>query len=388
MDILKSTLLLSIFILFACNNPEKEEKSSGIVSAEKHDKGLHLSKAQFENAQMKTGQLSEQPFVKTIQTSGMIDVPPQSRAEISTFAGGYVKTMPLLEGSRISKGQRVVTLENPEFIKIQQDYLETVEQLAYLKTEYERQKTMFGENITSQKKYLKAKSEYKIALAHGNSLRQNLKMLNINPTAVEAGNIVSEISIYSPIDGSVTGIFVNIGSYVSPADKIIEVINNDHIHLEMNVFEKDLMNLAKGQEILFTVSETSNENFKGEVYLIGTSINLDTRSVLVHGHFDKKAKHNFTAGMFVEARIVIDSTSHLALPERAIVEKEDKQYALLIENETDNEFQIHPTEVETGATYQGFTAIKNASVFTKDSRFITHGGFVLLKEEGGEGHSH
>lgn len=387
MNYIKSLLLLSILVLAACNNSKTEEATLETTSEENNSGIIHLSKAQFENAKMEVGQLTEKPFAETVQTSGMIDVPPQSRAVISAFSGGYIKNTPLLVGNKVSKGQRLVTLENPEFITMQQNYLETAEQLSYLKSEYERQKIMFDEKITSQKSYLKAESEYRSNLARYNSLKKNLEMLNINPVSVQAGNIVSQVNIYSPIDGNVTQVYVNTGTYVSPADKIMEIMNTDHIHLELKVFEKDLLQLKKEQEILFTVPEASKEVFKGEVHLVGTSIDPNTRIALVHGHIDEKDEQNFTTGMFVEAQIVTGTSNQWALPENAVVEMEGKNYVLLIENENTEEFEILPVEVKIGANYNGFTAIEKSEVFKPDSTFLTKGAFVLLQEEGG-GHSH
>ncbi len=385
MKYIKSLLLLLALVLTACNNSEKE--SPLLTSPEGRDDIVNLTKAQFENAKMEIGQLTEKPFAETVQTSGMIDVPPQSRAVISAFAGGYIKNTPLLVGNKVSKGQRLVTLENPEFITMQQNYLETAEQLSYLKSEYERQKIMFDEKITSQKSYLKAESEYRSNLARYNSLKKNLEMLNINPASVKAGNIVSAVNIYSPIDGNVTRVFVNTGTYVSPADKIMEIMNTDHIHLELKVFEKDLLQLKKEQEILFTVPEASKEVFKGEVHLVGTSIDPNTRIAMVHGHIDEKDEQNFTAGMFVEAQIVTGTSNQWALPENAVVEMEGKNYVLLIKNESAEEFEILPVEVKIGSTYNGFTAIGKSEEFKPETKFLTKGAFVLLKEEGG-GHDH
>ncbi len=386
MNYIKSLLLLLALVLTACNDSAKD--SPHLTSPEGRDDIVHLSKAQFENAKMEVGQLTEKPFAETVQTSGMIDVPPQSRAVISAFAGGYIKNTPLLVGNKVSKGQLLVTLENPEFITMQQNYLETLAQLSYLKSEYERQRIMFDEKITSQKSFLKAESEYKSNLARYNSLKKNLEMLNINPASVQAGNIVSAVNIYSPIDGNVTQVFVNTGTYVSPADKIMEIMNTDHIHLELKVFEKDLLQLKKGQEILFTVPEASTETFLGEVHLVGTSIDPNSRIAMVHGHIDEKDEHNFTAGMFVEAQLVTGTSDQWALPENAVVEMEGTHYVLQIENETADEFEIHPVAVKIGPTYKGFTAIENAEAFKPDTKFLTKGGFVLLQEEGGGGHSH
>ncbi|SRX55180.1 efflux RND transporter periplasmic adaptor subunit [Aequorivita sp. CIP111184] len=383
MNYIKSILLLLIFTLVSCNNSNKEVVSSAITSEETNSGTIHLSKAQFENSKMEVGQLTEKPFAETVHTSGVIDVPPQSRAVISAFSGGYIKNTPLLVGNKVSKGQRLVTLENPEFITMQQNYLETAEHLSYLKSEYDRQKIMFDEKITSQRSYLKAESEYKSNLARYNSLKKNLEMLNMNPASVEAGNIVSQVNIYSPIDGNVTQVFVNTGTYVSPADKIMEIMNTDHIHLELKVFEKDLLQLKKEQDILFTVPEASDETFNGEVHLVGTSIDPNSRIAMVHGHIDEKDENNFTAGMFVEAQIITGTLNQMALPENAVVEMEGKNYVLLIQNEDAEGYELRSMEVKTTANYKGFTAIEKNDQFKADSKFLTKGAFVLLNEEGG-----
>ncbi len=384
MNYIKSIFLLSALIFIGCNQGEKtESQETEIHTAEER---IHVSKAQFASAKMEIGSLTEKPFAQTVKTSGMIDVPPQSKAVISAFSGGYIKNTPLLIGDKVTKGQRLVTLENPEFITMQQSYLETAEQLSYLKSEYERHKTMLEENITSQKSFLKAESDYKTSLARTNSLKKNLQMLNINPEAVLAGNIVSQVSIFSPISGYVTDVFVNTGSYVSPSDKIMEIINTDHIHLELKVFEKDLIHIKKDQEILFKVPEASQEYYKGDVHLVGTSINPNSRVALVHGHLDHDNDAHFSTGMFVEAEIVTGASTVLALPEEAVIELEDAYFVLLLESENNEEYEFHPIEVKVKQTYNGFTSFETE--LPLEGTYLTKGGFVLLQVEDTGGHSH
>src|SRR5690554_6488055 len=151
MNPIKYILLCSTLMLVSCNNNKSVENQSQVSDTEAHDDIIHVSKAQFDSAKMSFGNVTEKDFAQTVHTNGVIDVPPQSKAVISAFSGGYIKNTPLLIGDKVTKGQRLVTLENPEFITMQQSYLETAEQLSYLKSEYERHKTMLEENITSQK---------------------------------------------------------------------------------------------------------------------------------------------------------------------------------------------------------------------------------------------
>ena len=183
---------------------------------------------------------------------------------------------------------------------MQQEYLEIKEQLTYLKSEYERQQILIKENISSQKSFLKAESDYKKAEATYNGLRKQLDLLKISPSDVEKGIISTTSTLNAPISGSITQVNVSLGMYVSPATPIIEIVDNDHIHLELSVFEKDIMKIHKGQEISFKIPEASSEEYKAEVYLISTSIE-ENRTIRVHGHLKDRTSHNFLTGMFVNA---------------------------------------------------------------------------------------
>lgn len=377
---IKFLILFASFLIFGCNTNKEQETAA----APADDDTVFLSKAQFDNAKMEIGTVEEKDFAETVHATGVVDVPPANKAVISAFYGGYVKNASFMIGDRVKKGERLVTLENPEFITMQQNFMETAEQLNFLKSEYERQKTMLAENITSQKSFLKAESDYKTAVARTNSLRKSLQLLNINPNSVLNGEVVSQVTIYSPITGYITKISVNSGTYVSPSDEIMEVVNTDDIQLELKIFEKNILHLKKGQEILFRVPEASSEVFMAKVNLVGTSINSQSRSAVVHGTIDKLEDLHFSAGMFVEADVVTGTSTHSALPEDAVVEMEGTSYVLKIESEDNDGYTLLPIEIVPEFTYKGFTSFKNP---LPAGKFLTKGGFSLLQGEGG-GHSH
>lgn len=375
-------LCLLGFLMIGCNNSENKIDAIENIQSPLDDNLITVSKQQFENAGMKLGELTEQDFAETVQASGMIDVPPQNRAVISAFAGGYIKNTPLLVGDKVRRGQLLVTLENPEFITMQQQYLETAEQLKYLRSDYERQKTLVEENITSQKRFLKAESDYKVAKSRYISLKKNLEMLNINPVNVENGTITSQTAIYSTINGSITQLNLKMGAYVSASDVLMEIINIDHMHLELKVFEKDIMHLKKDQEILFRIPESSNKKYTAMVHLIGTSIDPEERIALVHGHIDEDSEKNanFTVGMFVDAAIVTDKSKKIALPEDAVIEQQNKMFVLKLQNEDTDSYHFKLEEVTTISSYNGYQAIDSRAKFKKEDRFLTKGGFALVQD--------
>ncbi|PWL39571.1 efflux transporter periplasmic adaptor subunit [Flagellimonas aquimarina] len=374
-NIYKIIFLALVFALSGCGG--KNNPSATIENKKITDGHIQVTHAQFEQSKMLLGSFEEKQFPDVVIVNGMIDVPPENRAVVNATMGGYIKSTPLLIGDRVNKGQVLVTIENPKFVTIQQQYMEVNEQLTYLKAEYDRQITMKVENITSQKSYLKAESEYKSAVARHTGLDKQLRMLNISPSRVREGAISSVVSVYAPISGSITKVNVTKGSYVSPATEILEIIDNDHIHLELSVFEKDIMKIKKGQKINFKIPEASPETYKAEVHLVGASIEA-TRTIKVHGHLEDESSNNFLTGMFVEASIITDSTIEKALPSKSVIVVDGVSYVLVLDKNESDTYYFNQVEVVVKESHDGFSIIENKDDFKPNTQFLTKGSFSLL----------
>ncbi|MFV8343241.1 efflux RND transporter periplasmic adaptor subunit [Flavobacterium sp. XS2P39] len=368
-NIIYSLVLISL--LFSCKDSKKEEATT------KDDGLISITASQFQSSAMKIATPTEQDFDVTILTSGKIDVPPQNRATVTTFMGGYVKSTILLVGNRVTKGQALLTLENTAFLDIQKDYLEIAEQLKYLKSEYERQKTLYDEKITSQKNYLKAESEYRRAKAMYQNLKEKLILLKITPTNVEKGKLTSVITVYSPISGDIVIMNANVGMYVAPSDVILEIVDTDHLHLELAVFEKDILNVKIGQKINFKVPEASKEIFKAEVHLVGKSIEGTDRTINVHGHLDDSIRQQLLTGMFVEAGIVVKSKKGLAIPSEALITENNKKFVLLAVHDL-NGYSFRKTSVDLGEKSENFVEIIPNNTVNSSSKILIKGVFDLV----------
>src|SRR5690606_20715229 len=148
----KAFLVLNISLLFAlasCGNKEVDSAKALDISENPHTDEITITRAQFETTNMRLGVIETKTFSRQVKANGYIDVPPDQKASVSVKLGGFVKSVTVLPGDRITKGKVLFTLENPEFIQLQQEYLENYAQLEYLKSDYERQKTLADENIAS-----------------------------------------------------------------------------------------------------------------------------------------------------------------------------------------------------------------------------------------------
>lgn len=369
-------LVLAIVFFNSCGG---EKKSPEDENTEKEDNSLvEVTQEQFNSMKMEVSTLQEREFDNTIKASGKIDVPPKSRAKVSSFVGGYVKTTSLLVGDKVSKGQPLLTLESPEYIDLQQSYLEIAGQMEYLKSEYERQKTLFDEKISSQKKYLEADSDYKRAKATYESLRQKLNMLRINPAQVEQGKFSSYITVYSPISGDITAINANVGMAISPTDVIMEIVETQAMHLELAVFEKDIFNLKTGQKIRFAVPQVGSQEFEAKVTQIGKSIEGNDRIINVYASLDSDTKQKLITGMFVEAQLIADSRNALSVPFDAVTTEEGNNFLLVLESEKDGVYTFRKTLVKAGERNGDWIEIIPDDKFSSNTKVLIKGAYDVV----------
>lgn len=370
--------ILTLPFLIACGGNETVENQESEI--EETSTTLIVTNAQFELGKMELGTLTEQSFNNVVKANGALDVPPENKATVSAYFGGYVKSISLLQGQKIAKGQTLFVLENPDYIQVQQDFLEAKSQLSYLKSDYERQKELATNNVSSQKTFLKAESEYKMTLAKYESLKKKLQLMNINPNSVTEYNMNSTITVKSPIAGFVTSVLATKGLFLNPSDIALTIMNTDHMHVELNIFEQDLTNVAIDQDVTFRI-QNSNTIYKAKVYLINKAIDTENRTIKVHCHFiNEEDAIALTPGMFVEAEIYASSDSSLALPTNSVVSIENKSYILLKKERSKNEITFERVEVKPGQINGNYIEILNSRDFKSDDQFLITGAFNLIQE--------
>lgn len=377
-------LFISTMLLAACGSkeekaPEKEEAHHG------EEWEVALTPEQRITAGVETGTVEYRTLSGTIKVNGLLDVPPQQLVSISAPMGGFLKSSELLQGKHVNKGEVIATLQDPSYIQLQQDYLETVSQLEYLKAEYERQEELSAENVNARKTYQQAKANYQTAQAKTKGLKEKLKLININAAQLEKGDIQSTINLYAPISGFVTEVNVNMGKYVNPTDVMFEIVDTEHLHAELTVFERDVPLLKLGQKVRFILANETKERI-ATVYLIGREISAD-RTVRVHCHLDREDK-NLLPGMYLTAFVETKNMQLTAVSEKAIVNFEGADYIFIEQGD-----HFKAMQVKTGIKELGYVELVLPPSFdVQQSKVVIKGAYDLLAKlknsEEGEEHGH
>lgn len=361
-------VVLWVFSAIQCQQKEETTTKTGTP---KDENTVSLTDAQLRNAPIETTELSMQSISTVLKLNGKIDVPPQNLVSVSTPLGGYLKSTGLLPGMKVSKGQVIAVIENPQFVQLQQDYLMAKSKYYFAQLDYNRQKKLNQSQASSDKVMQMAQSEMNSQQIMMNAIAQQLQLVNINAGSVTAGNIRKSVPVYSSINGFVSKVNVNIGKYVNPSDVLFELINPADIHLNLKVYEKDLAMLKTGQRIVAYSNINPDKKYDGEILLTGKD--LDGNGIAdVHCHFEKYDPE-LIPGMYMNAEVETETSFSNAVPEESVVDFEGKSYVFVeVKKQT---YKMVP--VITNESENGFIQILNFQDF-KGKKIVTKNAYTLL----------
>jgi cobalt-zinc-cadmium efflux system membrane fusion protein len=311
--------IIGLGVFYSCKNEpaiSKEEKTDSIPVVKVNAKQMQTMGIELES-------LQEHAMNDFVLANGMIDVPPESRAVVTAKMEGFVKQSNLLIGDYVSQGQVLTVLETPRLIILQEDYLTAKNQIVYLQQEFDRQTKLALEDVGAKKNLQKTASELQMAKVRLASLEKQLQFIGLNTNHVTVNSISSQFTVISPISGYIKAVHIAKGQSVLPETVLFEITSKEHLHVELQVFEKDISKIKKGQKVYFQSPNLGNQMFQGDVFLIGQSFDNQTKTVNIHVHFEEK-NTPFLPNMYINARIAVGENKVLAIAEEAIVYEGDE----------------------------------------------------------------
>ncbi|GGE41968.1 cobalt-zinc-cadmium efflux system membrane fusion protein [Pedobacter psychrotolerans] len=368
------TIIAAVLVstLMACGTTDKKtEAKANTQSPQMPEDEVQLTAEQVKNAGIQTGNFQLKAMHHIIKVNGLVDVPPENAFSVSVPMGGYIKSMKIIPGMMVKKGSLLATVEDQQYIQLQQDYLTAKNKLRFASADYQRQKGLNQTKASSDKVYQLAESEYNNEKVLVNALAEKLRLIGINPTALNESNITRNISIKAPVSGVVIKVNVNAGKYVSNTDVLFEMISQGGLHANLTVLEKDAANLKVGQKIVCTSSTNPEKNYIAKIHLITPSIDND-RTTSVHCDLEN-ADRKLLPGAFLSASISVSNANMEAINDDAIVKWNSKYY--VFSDLGNHKYKM--TEVEPGESVDGFTAINTKAKLNKV--IIKNAYAVLMK---------
>ena len=363
-------------ITTGCNAPSEKAPEKAAIDKTAGTETVSLSMAAFKNAGILCGPAEAAAFSDEITANGVADVPPQNLASVSAPLPGYVTKLNIVPGSPVNKGEVLCVLQHPDFITLQQDYLESASRLVYLQQELERQQALTAGDAGSLKKLQLSVADEAVMRARVQALTARLRLAGVSAAALNKRGIKSDFEVRSPFNGYVKAVHITLGKFANPSDVLFELVDRDHMHLELKVFEKDVYKLKAGQEIQYSLPGEKAALHKASVYLIGSTIEPETRAVNVHAHLHSDFKM-LLPGTYVSARILAGKRTGFALPDGAVVRQGEKTYIFIRTASTAQSVHFKRIAIEAGTTESGQTEVELPAELQKNADIVRSGAWFL-----------
>ncbi|KFF00662.1 secretion protein HylD [Chryseobacterium formosense] len=394
----------ALIFLVSCGKKDSNESESEIKTekTEEHGEEAPQTIASLTEEQMKAvgitlGKIEMKELTSTIKANGALRVPNNNKATITSMYGGIIKTLNVQIGDFVKKGQVIASISNPEYIQLQEQYLTVKSRIAFAEQEYKRQKELFDNDAGAKKNLQSSDAELKTLRTQRSSLQRQLQIMGINPANISNGNLRSGLAITSPISGTVSNISAQIGSYVDISSPVAEVIDNGSLHLDLQVFEKDLPKMKVGQIVHFKLTNNPETEYDAKIYSIGSSFENDSKTISVHCSVTGN-KAGLIDGMNITGIVSLDKSTTPAVPNEAIVEADSKYYIFIKTDKKpeehhaeESEYQdeqkapekeskainFEKIEVVKGSSDMGYTAITTVNEISDDAEVVVKGAFFV-----------
>ncbi|MDN3619411.1 efflux RND transporter periplasmic adaptor subunit [Polaribacter undariae] len=271
-------------------------------------------------------------------------------------------------GERVAKGQAVAQIYSPELIAAQQELI-----------------TAYKLKGSQPQLYNAVKNKFKNWMIHGPQLNE----------VEQTGKVKNSFTIYSHVSGVVTEISINVGSHIMDGKPIFKVSNLNTVWANFDVYENQISQFKKGQDVEVTTNAYPNKAFKGKVNFIDPILDTQTRTVNLRVVLNNK-NELFKPGMFVEGKmkgiVSVDKKQVITIPASAVLWTGKRSVVYVKTNPKEPIFEMREITLgnQVNSNYQVLEGLNNGNeivtngTFTVDAAAQLQGKKSMMNKGGGK----
>lgn len=281
---------LATIVLTACSGKGKVQKDDNVVE--------NKTLVKIENVDYR-------PVVQEGNYTATVE--PELINNISASSPNRIKQILVDEGMRVSKGQKLVVLDDVNT------------------TSYEMQVANAKANLENvQINYDRAVELLKI----GGGTQQNVDQMQLQLTNAKNSlataertlrNVQENTILVSPINGIVTARNYDPGDMTSTLP-ILTVAQVQPVKIVINVSESELSHVKKGMAAEVRFDTYGNEMFDGIVTMVAPTVDADSRTFGVEITVNN-SDNRILPGMFGRVKLNLGEAEHVVVPDRAVVKQ-------------------------------------------------------------------
>jgi len=318
----------------------------------------------------------KQSLAGVISATGKVEANADRIAHVSPRISGKIVAVKASLGDSVSTGQILATLDSVELGEAINRYHQSRTRIALAQSNMDRIKALVEKKIAARKDILQAETDYKMAQTELHTDEERLSLYGVSASDL-AGDKHKRplLPVRSPIAGIITEKHAIVGELSDPSKSLYTVADLSSVWVLVDINEKDLAKVRKGQGAIVSVGAFPDLKLKGRIAYIADLVDEATRTVKARVEVSnpgRKLKPEMFAS--VELALPADTPPVLAVPEDAFQELEGKKVLFVTEDGT----EFEPRKVELGRASGGMAEV--VAGLKEGERYAVKGSFLLKSE--------
>jgi len=362
----------------AGGHDEDKEKKEGHEGHDEHGESGNVkmtAEVQKQNGVI-VAAAKKQRLAGVISATGKVEANADRIAHVSPRISGKIVAVKASLGDSVASGQTLVTLDSVELGEALNRYHQSRTRLALAQSNMERIKNLVEKKIAARKDIFQAETDFKTVQTELHTDEERLSLYGVSTSDLKGEDHKRPLlPVKSPINGIITEKHAIVGELSDPSKSLYTVADLSSVWVLVDINEKDLTKVRKGQAAIVSVGAFPNLKMKGRITYIADLVDEATRTVKARievGNPGRKLKPEMFAT--VELALPADTPPVLSVPEDAMQEVEGKKVLFV----TDNGTEFEPRKVELGRASGGMTEV--VSGLKEGERYAAKGSFLLKSE--------
>ncbi len=370
--LMPGSLLALVLLLAACKPAETPDEA---VVEQQDPNVVELSP--LLQSQVKIAEVGKAEIREVLRVPGSIQADDQRVARIGASVTGRITDIKAVLGQDVRQGEVLATLNSTELAQNQLLYIKAAQQIALQTKAVERARLLLEADVIGAAELQRREAELDAAKADLYTAKEQLQVLGMSEKAIaqiaRSGQIRSYSNVDARLSGTVISRKVNLGQVVQPAEELFIVADLSRVWAVAEVPEQQVELVQEGEDVEIEIPALSNRKITGKLIFVGDVVNPLTRTVTVRTDLensDESIKPDMLVSMLVQSKL----TQQLAVPKRAVVRENDRDYVYV--EIAPNKFRLR--EVKLGTEYKEMAVV--VSGLDEGEKIIVDGAFHVNNE--------
>lgn len=312
----------------------------------------------------------------TDEISGVGTLKARDTSPLSPKVAGPVNRVLVDIGDRVKAGEVVIKLDRTNFalgVKQARAALASAQaaisqdeaQFDHAEKEYRRATELLEEKVIPQSRFDASEAAFKSdkeAISSARAQRDQAKA-----TLETALEHLKDAEIRSPIDGIVVERNVEIGQAVAPGSRLLRIVDQTSLNLDVDLPEADIGRLAIGTAAVITTDAFPGHEFSGKTSVVNPMVDRKTRTFRMRIKVPNPSG-NLVDGMYARMKLSVEKRRSLAVPRNALqrLPGSGTYYVFVVEGN-----KAYKRTIEIGAMNDRYAEVMDGLV--EDDKVVTSG---------------